>query len=280
MCAERAANRSFLIDPTGEIAARYDKIHMFDVDLANGESYRESANYRAGRAAVLADLPWGRLGLTICYDLRFPPLYRALAEAGASFITIPRPSPSRPAKPIGMCSCAPAPSRRAASCSRPPRAAATRTAARPLVIRWSSTPGASILAEGGTEPGVVLAEIEPARIATPAQHSVAAAWPTIRDSSRASRLICTWCGARYDPLRAPLRQGPRIRELVRSPPPTTSRRKRGLVNCPICGSNKVEKALMAPRLPERANPAPPHRSMRSRGRPTRRPPPSPRPRSR
>jgi predicted amidohydrolase len=87
--SERAANRGFLIDRTGEIAARYDKIHMFDVDLGNGESYRESNNYRAGEAGVLADLPWGRLGVTICYDLRFPALYRALAEAGASFLAIP-----------------------------------------------------------------------------------------------------------------------------------------------------------------------------------------------
>ena len=86
---ERAANRSFLIDPQGEIVARYDKIHMFDVDLAGGESYRELRSYRPGEQRRVADLPWGRLGLTICYDLRFPTLYRALAEAGASFISIP-----------------------------------------------------------------------------------------------------------------------------------------------------------------------------------------------
>ena len=86
---ERAGNRSFLIDRDGEIVARYTKIHMFDVDLANGESYRESRTFRPGEIAVAADLPWGRLGLTICYDLRFPALYRALAEAGASFLAIP-----------------------------------------------------------------------------------------------------------------------------------------------------------------------------------------------
>src|SRR6478609_7542880 len=86
---DKAANRAFLIDPRGEIVARYDKIHMFDVDLANGESYRESRSYRPGELAVLHDLPWGRLGLTVCYDLRFPALYRALAEAGASFLAIP-----------------------------------------------------------------------------------------------------------------------------------------------------------------------------------------------
>jgi deaminated glutathione amidase len=86
---DKAANRSFLIDPRGEIIARYDKIHMFDVDLASGESYRESRNYRGGELAILAELPWGRLGLTICYDLRFPALYRALAEAGAVFLGVP-----------------------------------------------------------------------------------------------------------------------------------------------------------------------------------------------
>jgi predicted amidohydrolase len=86
---DRAVNRGFLIDPKGEIAARYDKIHMFDVDLANGESYRESRNYAPGEHAVMASLPWGQIGLTICYDLRFPALYRALAEAGCTFLTVP-----------------------------------------------------------------------------------------------------------------------------------------------------------------------------------------------
>jgi deaminated glutathione amidase len=85
----RVANRSYLIDPEGAIAARYDKLHMFDVDLAGGESYRESQHARAGTKAVLADLPFGRLGLSICYDLRFPQLYRALATAGADFIAVP-----------------------------------------------------------------------------------------------------------------------------------------------------------------------------------------------
>jgi predicted amidohydrolase len=85
----RLANRSFLIDPEGAIVARYDKIHMFDVDLAGGESYRESNAYRPGGRAVIAATPWGRLGLSVCYDLRFPHLYRALAKAGADFLTVP-----------------------------------------------------------------------------------------------------------------------------------------------------------------------------------------------
>ncbi len=85
----RAANRSFLITPAGTIAARYDKIHMFDVNLPGGESYRESATYQPGNRAVVAKLPWGMLGFTTCYDLRFPEQYRALALAGASFIAVP-----------------------------------------------------------------------------------------------------------------------------------------------------------------------------------------------
>jgi predicted amidohydrolase len=86
---ETLANRSFLIRPSGEIAQRYDKIHMFDVDLPNGERYRESAVFRPGTAASVTPLPWGVLGMTVCYDLRFPHLYRALAQAGADFLTIP-----------------------------------------------------------------------------------------------------------------------------------------------------------------------------------------------
>lgn len=87
--AAKIANRSYLIKPDGEVATRYDKLHLFDVDLAGGESYRESKTIAPGRSAVLADLPWGRVGLTICYDLRFAALYRALAIAGASFIAVP-----------------------------------------------------------------------------------------------------------------------------------------------------------------------------------------------
>ena len=85
----RVANRSYLLDPKGGVTARYDKLHMFDVDLAGGESYRESQYFRPGAKAVLADLPFGRFGLSICYDLRFASLYRALAAAGAELIAIP-----------------------------------------------------------------------------------------------------------------------------------------------------------------------------------------------
>jgi len=85
----KVANRAFLISPEGELEARFDKIHMFDIDLPGGESYRESKNYQAGDLAVLAELPWGTLGITVCYDLRFPQLYRALAKAGADFLAVP-----------------------------------------------------------------------------------------------------------------------------------------------------------------------------------------------
>ena len=86
---ERLANRSFLIDSAGAIVARYDKIHMFDIDLANGESYRESNAYRPGQDTAVAETPWGRLGMSVCYDVRFPHLYRALAQAGADFLAVP-----------------------------------------------------------------------------------------------------------------------------------------------------------------------------------------------
>ncbi len=85
----RFVNRQFLIGPDGAIRARYDKIHMFDVELGGAESYRESHGYRPGERAVAVETPWGKLGLTICYDMRFPALYRALAEAGAGILTVP-----------------------------------------------------------------------------------------------------------------------------------------------------------------------------------------------
>jgi predicted amidohydrolase len=162
---DRAANRSFLIEPRGEIVARYDKIHMFDVDLANGESYRESRNFKPGEAAVLADLPWGRLGLTVCYDLRFPSLYRALAEAGATMLAIP----SAFTKQTGEAHWHTLVRARAIENGSFVFAAAQggkhengrETFGHSLII----DPWGRILAEGSTEPGVVMAEIDPAEVA-------------------------------------------------------------------------------------------------------------------
>jgi predicted amidohydrolase len=85
----RFANRSLLVGPDGGIAARYDKIHMFDVNVTETEVYRESQAYRPGDRAVLADTPIGRIGMTVCYDVRFPHLYRRLAQAGAQILTVP-----------------------------------------------------------------------------------------------------------------------------------------------------------------------------------------------
>jgi len=82
-------NRSYLIDESGDIRARYDKIHLFDVDLPTGESWRESNSYVGGDGPVLAETPWGKLGLSICYDLRFAGLYNALSDAGAAMVAIP-----------------------------------------------------------------------------------------------------------------------------------------------------------------------------------------------
>jgi predicted amidohydrolase len=163
--SERAANRGFLIDRAGEIAARYDKIHMFDVDLGNGESYRESNNYRAGEAGVLADLPWGRLGVTICYDLRFPALYRALAEAGATMLAIP----SAFTQKTGEAHWHVLNRARAIENGCYVFAAAQggkhengrETFGHSLIV----DPWGRVLAEGGSEPGVVMAEIDPAEIA-------------------------------------------------------------------------------------------------------------------
>ena len=87
--SDKAANRAVLIDAQGEIVATYDKLHMFDVDLPNGDRYRESSLYEPGAEAKLVDTPWGKLGMTICYDMRFPQLYRALAKAGAEIIAVP-----------------------------------------------------------------------------------------------------------------------------------------------------------------------------------------------
>ena len=162
---DKAGNRSFLIDPRGEIVARYDKIHMFDVDLANGESYRESNNFRAGELAVLSDLPWGRLGLTICYDLRFPALYRALAEAGASFLAIPSAFTQQTGEAhwhvLNRARAIENGSYVLAAAQGGKHENGRETFGHSLVV----DPWGRIIAEGGTEPGVILAEVDPAEVA-------------------------------------------------------------------------------------------------------------------
>jgi len=161
---DRAANRSILLDPAGRIVARYDKIHMFDVEIPDGQSYRESRSFQAGDTAVFADLPWGRLGLTVCYDLRFPYLYRALAQAGAAFLSVPAAFTKftgeahwhvllrARAIETGCFVFAPA------QCGT--HAKGRQTFGHSLIV----APWGEVLADGGEAPGVTLAEIDPAQV--------------------------------------------------------------------------------------------------------------------
>ena len=161
---EKAVNRSFLIGPDGNVLASYDKIHMFDIDLPGGESYRESANYQPGETAVISDLPWGRIGLTICYDLRFPALYRALAESGACFLTVP----SAFTRKTGEAHWHVLLRARAIETGCFVFAAAQaglhenkrETYGHSLIV----DPWGEVLAEGGVEPGIILARIDPAKV--------------------------------------------------------------------------------------------------------------------
>jgi deaminated glutathione amidase len=161
---EKAVNRSFLIGPDGNVLASYDKIHMFDIDLPGGESYRESANYQPGETAVISDLPWGRIGLTICYDVRFPALYRALAESGAAFLTVPSAFTRR----TGEAHWHVLLRARAIETGCFVFAAAQgglhenkrETFGHSLII----DPWGEVLAEAGVEPSVIMARIDPAKV--------------------------------------------------------------------------------------------------------------------
>ncbi|HKR18537.1 MAG TPA: carbon-nitrogen hydrolase family protein [Stellaceae bacterium] len=163
--AERLSNRSFLISPQGEITARYDKIHMFDVDLPTGERHRESQTYKPGDKAVVAELPWGRLGMTICYDLRFPHLYRALAKAGADFLAVP----SAFTVPTGRAHWHVLLRARAiengcfvfAPAQWGEHGGGRRTFGHALIV----APWGEILAEAEDGVGVIVAEIDPAKVA-------------------------------------------------------------------------------------------------------------------
>lgn len=157
----RAANRAFVFRPDGSIAARYDKIHMFDVDLPNGERYCESKNYKPGEQAITFDLPWCRLGLSICYDLRFPEQYKALAQAGADVLTVPAAF----TRATGQAHWYVLLRARAIETGSYVLAAAQggihengrSTYGHSLII----SPWGEILAEAGDEPGYISAEIDP-----------------------------------------------------------------------------------------------------------------------
>lgn len=157
---DKIANRAYVLTPDGSIAATYDKIHMFDVDLPGGECYRESKNYRPGDKAVVASLPWGGLGLAICYDLRFPQIFRALAKSGAKFLAVPAAF----TKVTGEAHWHTLLRARAIECQCFVFAAAQGgrhehgrdTYGHSLII----SPWGQILAEGGVQPGVILADID------------------------------------------------------------------------------------------------------------------------
>ncbi len=161
----KIANRSYLFAPSGEIVTTYDKIHMFDVQVGDGQTYRESATYEPGTRAVTADLPWGRLGLSICYDVRFAYLYRALAHAGAEFITVPAAFTKvtgeahwhvlQRARAIETGAYVIS----AAQCGT--HAEGRQTFGHSLIV----DPWGKVLADGGDEVGVVTAEIDPALVA-------------------------------------------------------------------------------------------------------------------
>jgi predicted amidohydrolase len=162
----RFVNRSFLLGPDGAIRARYDKIHMFDVDLTQEESFRESAAFAPGGAAVLAETPWGPLGMTVCYDLRFPALYRALAQAGARILAVPSAfSPVTGAAHWEVLLRA-----RAIECGafvlapaqtglHPARGAEPRRERRTHGHSLAVGPWGEVLADGGTAPGVSLVDL-------------------------------------------------------------------------------------------------------------------------
>jgi len=157
---DRIANRAFLIGRDGELVTSYDKVHLFDVDLPNGESWRESATYTGGDKAVLAETPWGYLGLTICYDVRFAALYRALAENGAAFLS----APACFTKQTGEAHWHVLHRARAIETGSFMISAAQggmhedgrETFGHSLIV----DPWGRVLAEAGTEPGVILAEID------------------------------------------------------------------------------------------------------------------------
>ena len=162
---ERIANRSVLVAADGAIIASYDKIHMFDVTLPDGKIIRESSAYLPGDRAVIADTPWGKLGLTVCYDLRFPALFRALARAGASIISVP----SSFQRQTGKAHWHPLLRARAienecfilapAMCGDHP--GDRQTYGHSLIV----DPWGEILTDGGEVPGIVYGEIDPARVA-------------------------------------------------------------------------------------------------------------------
>ncbi|MDE2134163.1 MAG: carbon-nitrogen hydrolase family protein [Alphaproteobacteria bacterium] len=158
----KTANRSYLIDPKGAVAARYDKIHLFDVDLPSGETYRESATVAGGRRAVVADLPWGKVGLTVCYDLRFPQLYRTLAQAGAFMLSVPSAFTETTGKAHWHVLLRARAIENGAFVIAPAQGGTHTNGRKTYGHSLIVAPWGEVLAEAGSEPGVIVADIDPA----------------------------------------------------------------------------------------------------------------------
>jgi len=162
---ERIVNRSYLISADGTVVATYDKIHMFDVTLPDGKVIRESSAYRPGEHAVIAATPWGKLGMTICYDVRFPHLYRSLAQRGAEFLSVPSSFQRQTGKvhwhtllksrAIENAAYVLAP----AMCGDHP--GNRQTYGHALIV----DPWGEVLADAGEEPGIIYADIDPTKVA-------------------------------------------------------------------------------------------------------------------
>ena len=161
---DQIVNRSILIDARGEIMARYDKLHLFDIELANGETYRESAVITPGSRAIVATTPWGKLGMTVCYDLRFAALYQSLAQAGAEFITIPAAFTRTTGKAHWHTLI------RARAIETGSYIIAPNQCGRHVDKRASYghsmivDPWGKVLADAGPKPGIIMAEIDPSKV--------------------------------------------------------------------------------------------------------------------
>ena len=157
----RIANRAYVLDPSGSIAALYDKIHLFDVDLEAGKEYRESATIAPGSAAVVADTPWGGLGLSICYDLRFPQLYRRLAHDGATMLAVPAGFTKLTGEAHWHVLCRARAIENGAYVIAPCQNGTLRGGAECFGHSLIVDPWGKVLADGGEDEGIVIAEIDP-----------------------------------------------------------------------------------------------------------------------
>ncbi len=239
----KLANRGFVIDGTGAIRARYDKMHLFDVDLPTGESWRESAAYGRGERAVTVDTPLGRLGLAICYDLRFPGLFSALSDAGATLLAVPaaftRPTGAAHWHILLRARAIEAAAFVIAAAQTGEHADGRATYGHSLV----ADPWGELLLDMGEAPGLGFAEIDQARVEAARSRVPRAAAPP-RHPGRGSLVIVfdlkcarahvfeAWFGssAAYEEQRAS-----------------------AMIACPICGDTRVAKAVMAPNVAAKGN---------------------------